>query len=402
MRPALRSLYICYLSLEDPLVRTQVVAYLAGLAQQGHTIHLLTFEGELPRERRRELREELGGRGIAWHALRYHKRPSLPATVFDTLVGAAVAARLVRRHRLDAIHARNHVPAAMALIVRRLTGCRFIFDLRGLMAEEYVDAGIWERGGLPYRLTTWVQDVGLRRADGTVVLTEAVRRHLNGATRAREPAVIPCCVDLGRVDGHGGDRAAARQALGIGERPVMLYVGKFTGWYMDREMVEFFAAARRQWPELLFLVLTQADTAPIEAELRRAGVPPSDVVITSARPDEIGAYLAAADFAVSFVRPCLSKISSSPTKVAEYLAAGLPVVSTSIGDLADLFGDGRLGVLVDDFSSRGYDGAARAVRLLAADPETGRRCRDVAEAELSLERVGIPRYDALYRQVAGR
>ena len=28
-----------------------------------------------------------------------------------------------------------------------------IFDLRGLMAEEYVDAGRWRRGGLPYRLT---------------------------------------------------------------------------------------------------------------------------------------------------------------------------------------------------------------------------------------------------------
>src|SRR5688572_16022298 len=85
MGRSLRALYICYLTLEDPLVRTQVVAYLAGLAQQGHTIHLLTFEGELNPARKRELEEELAGRGIAWHALRYHKRPSLPATVFDTL-----------------------------------------------------------------------------------------------------------------------------------------------------------------------------------------------------------------------------------------------------------------------------------------------------------------------------
>ncbi|MGH3426272.1 MAG: glycosyltransferase, partial [Mycobacteriales bacterium] len=101
-------------------MHSQVVAYLAGLAQRGHTVHLLTFEPALATVRRRTIESELGGRGIRWHSRRYHKRPSLPATVFDTLAGAVAAARLVRRHRLDAIHARNHVPAAMALIACRL------------------------------------------------------------------------------------------------------------------------------------------------------------------------------------------------------------------------------------------------------------------------------------------
>ena len=36
----------------------------------------------------------------------------------------------------------------------------------------------------------------------------------------------------------------------------MAYVGKFTGRYMEREMVEFFAAARRVRPDLFFLTLT--------------------------------------------------------------------------------------------------------------------------------------------------
>src|SRR4029453_6841029 len=118
--------------------------------------------------------------GITWHSRRYHKRPSLPATIYDTFAGALTALRILGRHHLDAVHARNHVPAAMALMVRKLTGCRMIFDLRGLMAEEYVDAGTWRRGGLPYRITNWIQRIALRRADHVVMLTEAVRRHLFG------------------------------------------------------------------------------------------------------------------------------------------------------------------------------------------------------------------------------
>ena len=84
----------------------------------------------------------------------------------------------MRRHRLDAIHARSHVPAATGLIVRRLTGCRLIFDIRGLLADEYVDAGRWPRGGLAQRITERVQAAAIARADEIVVLTERVREHL--------------------------------------------------------------------------------------------------------------------------------------------------------------------------------------------------------------------------------
>ena len=181
MDTPLRSLYLCYLSLDDPLVHTQVLAYLSGLVDAGHTVHLLTYDRPLDAARRRQIDDSMRESGIGWHSLRYHKRPSLPATVYDALAGAVVAARIVRRHGLTALHARNHVPLATALIARRLTGSRLIFDIRGLMAEEYADAGRWKEGGIPYRLTQRMQRAGLRQADAIVTLTEAVRPHLFGA-----------------------------------------------------------------------------------------------------------------------------------------------------------------------------------------------------------------------------
>jgi glycosyltransferase involved in cell wall biosynthesis len=399
----LRALYICYLSLDDPLVHSQVVAYLEGLVQRSHTVHLLTFDGDLSPDRRHELEQDLARRGIRWHSLRYHKRPSLPATLYDALAGAAAALRIMRRHGLTAIHARNHVPAASALIARRLTRCRIIFDLRGLMAEEYVDAGRWRRGGLAYRITNSIQRAALRRADGIVMLTEAVRAYLFGDDAPHVPiAVIPCCADVCSQDGRGAQAGDMRHRLGLGDRPVMIYVGKFTGWYMDREMVDFYLAARALRPGLTFLILTQSDRAGIESELRRCGVVERDYVITRAEPAEVGGYLAAAHFGISFVRPSLSKISSSPTKIAEYLAAGVPVVSTAIGDLAELFADGELGVLVNDFSPSAYEAAAKAIDALARDRAARDRCRVVARDRLSLQKVGIPRYDRLYREVARR
>jgi glycosyltransferase involved in cell wall biosynthesis len=304
----------------------------------------------------------------------------------------------VLRHRLDAIHARSHVPLAMALIAGGLTRRRLIFDIRGLLAEEYVDAGRWVRGGKPYRLTDWVQRAGLRRADGFVVLTERVRRHLWGENPPPRTHVIPCCADFDRLAPKGID---ARAVLGVGDRPLMIYVGKLTGVYMDREMADFFAVARRQHPDLVFVVLTQSPADSILDELERAGVPEDAYRITSAAPDEVGAYLDASQFAVCFCHPKPSLIASSPTKVGEYLAAGLPVASgPDVGDTDAILEADDVGVIVNPFTDESYERGAATIMALATSPDIRDRCRAVAHRVYSLQEVGVPRYDELYREIA--
>src|SRR5215813_10340636 len=173
------ALYICYYNVTEPLVQTQVIAYLRELAKRGIEMHLLTFERERHSfENRRAIRDELGKQGIHWHCLVYHQRPSLPATVYDIAIGTMAALRICREHGIKLVHARSHVPAAMALLLKRILGCRFIFDIRGLLAEEYVDAGSWERDDLKFRLTKWMERAFFRRADVFVMLTERIKQEL--------------------------------------------------------------------------------------------------------------------------------------------------------------------------------------------------------------------------------
>lgn len=402
MSARLRALYVCYLPLSDPLVETQVLAYLEGLAGAGHEIHLLSFETERrSRPERRRLRDELAARGIHWHSLRYHKRPSLPATAADAVAGAVLAAWLIRRHRLDLVHARVHVPAAISLLAGKLSPHRLLFDVRGLIAEEYVDAGRWTRGGLPWRITKWVERRALERAAAAVVLTPAAQRMLPELPAGPPITVIPCCADLERFAVDGGARERARRRFRLeGEERVMVYVGKFGGWYLQDEMVRFFAAARRRLPGLRFLVLTQEGPELIESEFARHRIEPAAYRIDGVPPQEMGEALAAADFAISFVAPLPSKRASSPTKLGEYLAAGLPVVATAgVGALDEAIAGARAGVLVDE-GRRDYEGAAEQIAELLEDPATPGRCRALASEELSLAEVGIPRYVAVYRELA--
>lgn len=416
----LRSLYICYYPLSDPLVQTQVVAYLSGLARRGHTIHLLTFEvEELSPARRRELRLGLKRAGIAWHALRYHKKPTVPATLFDVACGILASLRIMRRHRLQCVHARAHVPAAMGLALKYLLGSRLLFDIRGLMAEEYEDAGRWERAGLPFRAAKRIEGWAIARADGLVVLTERVRRVLfqDGYTPApgpeaaigRSPSqpaegtpleVIPCCADLSLIESQGQERDAMRAKLGLESKTVLVYVGKFGGWYLQDKMADFFAVARREIPDLHFLILSQSEHALIESELARHNIKPGSFTMTQAPHERVGAFLAASDIALSFIEAAPSKIASSPTKIGEYLAAGLPVVcNADVGDVDLVMEEFGVGVVVREWNEESYAWAARAALELSRT-EISPRCQEAAQATASLERIGVPRYDRLYRAIA--
>ena len=90
----------------------------------------------------------------------------------------------------------------------------------------------------------------------------------------------------------------------------------------------------------------------------------------------------------------------SPTKVGEYLAAGLPVIVTAgIGDLDEHVAGRRVGVLLRRLDEAGYRAALRALADLRADPTLATRCRDTARELYDLEAVGGPRYRALYEAV---
>jgi hypothetical protein len=290
----------------------------------------------------------------------------------------------------------------MALIARAITRPRpaLVFDIRGLMVEEYEEAGRWGPGGLPSRLTRAVQRSAIRRAARIVVLTNRLRLRLFASERRSTVHVIPCCANLRQIDAGRDQRDRVRRELGLLHATVMVYVGKFPSWSMPGAMADFFLSASKQIDNVHFLVLTQGGGHEIRRELEHRGASPASYTITSAPAGDVGAYLAASDFAIAFIRRAPSTIGQSPTKVGEYLGAGLPVVySAEIGDLDELMNP-EVGVRVSGHSERSHGEAAAAVLELMQDLRTPQRCRHTAERSLSLERVGIPAYCAVYEALA--
>ena len=397
------SLYICYFNTEEPLVHTQVLPYLRAVAHAGVRMHLLTYEKrsalrKSERERRRDIRQKLAADGIEWHTLKYHKRPSLLATSYDVLLGLLCSAWLLIRHRVNIFHARAHVPGVIALPFKVFLRRKLIFDFRGLMAEEYIDNGVWTAGTLRVRLVKSIERALLTHADRTILLTEKLKAELSGSgsiTEASRLVVIPCCTDLTKYEPTGLERK--NKVAGL----TLVYVGSLMGRYMLREMIEFFKVLKAKRSGSRFLVLTRARRSDVEREFELQGVEPDSYSIITAEPGRVPELLSAGDLAISFVKPGPAVVGMSPTKIGEYLAAGLPVVSTRGGDTDTILQSEAVGVCVDGFSSADYESATNQMLALLDHAEVSERCRKVAQTYYSLADVGEPRYLAVYRSLAG-
>ena len=92
-------------------------------------------------------------------------------------------------------------------------------------------------------------------------------------------------------------------------------------------------------------------------------------------------FLNAADAGIAFYRPGVSRLGTSPVKVSEYLACGLPVVMNSgIGDSDAIVLREHLGVLVNDFNEPEYARAVASLDHLITD-SAGTRRQNRAAAE---------------------
>jgi glycosyltransferase involved in cell wall biosynthesis len=406
----IHTLYLCYFGLREPLVQTQVIPYLEQLTQGEVSVSLLTFEAnkDLPWSAAQigRWREELKSKGIHWYFLRYHKWPSLPATLYDIVAGAWFASALARRNKIDVMHGRSHVGAAIGTLGKQWCGSRLIFDIRGFLPEEYVDAGLWVADGFLYRLTKRVERRLLAAADGFVVLTEQARRALFPGCTDRDSAgrpleVIPCCVDFDRFrPANAFSKECIREELGIGNRRVICYVGALGGWYLTEQMADFLAVAHYRNPATFSMILTQSPCERVVRHLRAAGLAEKDYLIRQVPPQQVPRYLKAADLGLFFCKSCYSKLSSSPTKVGEYLASGIPVVSSAgIGDLDGIIEGGRVGVVVREFSHAAYRQALGAAERLLQETDISERCRATAHDRFDLRSIGGPRYRRLYQRV---
>jgi len=391
-------LYISYDGMLEPLGQSQVLAYLEKLAP-GRRLHLISFEK--PRDwsdatRRDKVRRRIADAGIHWHPLRYHKSPTAPATAYDVAVGNAHAIAIAQRHKLRIVHARSYVAALVALAVKRVTGAKFLFDMRGFWADERVDGGLWPSGGRLYRTTKALERRFLLAADQVVTLTHASETEIAGFDylQGKVPpiSVIPTCADLDRFTILGPPQ---REPFTLG------YVGSVGTWYLLGEMLHCFVMLQELRAGARLLIVNRDEQDLIRDRARSLRIDPSVMEVVAAEHRDMPQHIGRMSAGMALIKPVYSKIASAPTKLAEYLGCGVPCLGNSgVGDMEEILEGRHAGVAMSAFGEKPTDFAIRSLLTLTDQPDIQQRCRKVAQELFSLD-VGVASYAAIYDRLSG-
>lgn len=391
------TLYLTRNGLLEPLGQSQVLAYLRGLAKD-YRITLITYEKDedwADAARVAQVRKECADLGIRWLPKRFRRSPKVIAPMVSMLGMAWLVWRETRSQGVRLIHARSYIPAAVAMLVNAVSGAPFIFDMRALWPEELITAGRLRRGSVLHRAIVAAERACLRRAAAVVSLTHAAAAHLNkiypDEMAGQRVIVIPTCADLDRFV------PAARQP---GRRVIGCLGTVLSGWFRLDWLASFLAVAARRDPQLSIELTTRDDPQQVRAALGGDGNLQRRLHVAACASDRVQEVLQGQQASILFYAGGeISELGRSPTRMAEVLGCGLPVVANDgVGDVARIIRDYRVGVLAAGPGQIEMEAAWDELQALLSDADLPARCRKAAEDVFSLAS-GTASYAALYEAI---
>lgn len=359
----------------------------------------------------RELAESLAAAGHAVHVVTYptaqhlvpveriaiHRVPKLPGMwtacpfgwqklVLDALL-LVLLCRVVRRERIQVIHAHNLEGPVIAYLVRWLTGVPVVYHAHNALSDELP---CYVRSRVARRLTRRIGAALDRRvaaaADYSIAMTDRLAAFLAARGAAGRVAVVPPAVrTIRRVE-----RAPTRRSA----HPQIMYAGNLDPYQDLQVLLDGFELVRTVKPtaQLVFVTHAGANRQVWRRMSALAGRP--GVAVRVAPTFAMAMRLLRQADVVVCPR---GSWSGFPIKVLNYMGLGRPIVHARAS--AHPIEDERTGLIFDDQDPHGL---ARAVLRVLRDGDLaarlGRTAQVAVQQSYAWPRV-LPRVTAVYRHV---
>jgi 1,2-diacylglycerol 3-alpha-glucosyltransferase len=340
------------------------------LAELGHDIHIVTYPfgehlsvgtAKIWRVRSRRPIQDI------------YVGPSFRKLVLDFFLIFELC-RVIRRERIDIIHAHNYEGALIGFVAKVLTGRPLVYNAVNLMVDELPTYGFLRPAFLAVALARLLDWIVTKIPDHIIAITEDLRdSFIARGIREGRVAFIPCGVNTILFNHASGDLLRARHQ--IGSRSVVIYTGVTSRFQRLDYLLQAFAVVLSDEPDAVLIVVSPLINDPdLPSNRKRAdslGISANVRWVQGHRLAELPNYLAMGSVAV-LPRP---KVPGHPIKLLNYMAAGKPIVCFAGGakGLRHL----RDAYIVPDHDWREL---GRAIVVLLRDQELATRLGSAAKA----------------------
>lgn len=283
--------------------------------------------------------------------------------------------------------------AFSAWLVARLKGAAFVFEVRDLWPEIFVELGVLKPGATVRALHA-LADFLYARADAVVVVTESFKSHIaaRGVPEAKI-IVIPNGADVDYFGENVRDAAASRrQGLGLEGYFVVAYIGAQGVSHGLKSILDVANICRDEADVRFLFVGGGSQAAELERYCAELNLP--NVLMLPQQPSEtVREFYALADACLVPLRDVPLFETFVPSKMFEIMAAGRPIIGSVSGEARRILEASGCALLTDPEAP---DAIASALRTLRSEPRSkldllGRRGQQYVREHYS-RRVQAVRY----------
>ena len=365
--------YLSIDSIQEGVGSSQITPLILGLANSGKKVCLISFEKVKPSE---DIVKQFKGRGIEWIPREFGKVGALAGVLRLNELRKQVPPS-------DVLHGRSDIPTAAAIWSKIDTPV--LWDVRSLWSDQRKLIGTSGWNQFTARGARILENISANNASAMTTLTAAVipileRRH------ARLPIirdVIPTCVQTSKF---------IPTPMPQGQL-VCLLSGTFNNYYDVERTRQIIAGIRKSLD--LKVIWARAGKAPAIS----LGV--GEDLVISATHSQMPELVSSAHFGMAICKEddLESLAAAVPTKIAEFLASGRPViVSRGVGDMEALLRSSNAGITIGHNES--LDHIGEQISSLVTDPDVEERCRALAMEHFDMSKA-IASYSRIYTQMIG-
>ena len=233
------------------------------------------------------------------------------------------------------------MPNSVSLFYKKFFKFKLIFDSRGFWAEERIDNENWKlntiSGKFLYNYFSNIEKKSFLQSEKIIFLTKRARNRIVYKYRIslKKTYVLPCVADYNKFKILTNlKKNFIKNSLKINESNYLfLYIGSINKIYNPELMIDFFINFNKfKNAKILFLTFDKKKLNLIlKKKLNQHQM--SKVIILNSKEIDIYKILSICDYSFSFIRPSAARIASSPTKIGESLASGVPIITIKgVGD----------------------------------------------------------------------
>ena len=362
---------ICYIttdSLAEGVGQSQILPLIKGLNRNGNKVSIISLEKHF--ENQPALVSELTG--INWTPL-----PFGPVGIIGGLKRIYAITKNIPE--ADIYHARSDISALSLILAKKGP---FLWDVRSLWMEQKVVIG---NKRLRLRLIAYfwivIEKLIARRAKAVNTLAEslypALEQRCGQLPYLR--SVIPTCVNLREF-----------QFREMNSKKAVLLSGSLNNFYDIERTEKLLNYLGNKGYRLLWCRPRESSTKDLKVK---------DLQIVEASHAQMPRYIGDCALGIAICKEDagLSLKGVMPTKIAEFLAVGRPViVSKGMGDLDSLLEKYRAGVIAS--SDMALEQVLAQVEEILKDSETSFRCRELAESHFNMGKA-IEKYEKTYLEM---